>query len=86
MFEIFKYGKKVDIDCLLCGKNKADFDIQMQTANGIIYCNLCKVCLEKTQKEFAKIKIDWFYLSGSNLKLNSTAELLLVMISPALTL
>lgn len=59
MFKIFKYGKKVDIDCLLCGKNKADYDIQIQIANGtFIYCNLCSACIEKTQKEFAKIKID----------------------------
>ncbi len=59
MLKVFRYGKKVDIDCLLCGKNRADFDIQIQTSNGaFMYCNICKECLKKAKEEFANIKID----------------------------
>lgn len=59
MLKMFKYSKEVNINCLLCGKNKADFDIQIQTSNGaFVYCNICKKCLKSIKEEFANIKID----------------------------
>ena len=57
MLEVFKYGKKVNIFCVICDKN-ADFDVHFQSLScGFTSLNLCENCLNQLKQEFENFEI-----------------------------